>query len=61
MIRSLQNINNGISEPKKNLLYYHKVMQQAGLELANFVRISRMAVPKHLVSNQGKKRSYNYL
>jgi hypothetical protein len=37
-------------------------MQQAGLEeLAYTVRILRMAVPKHLVSNLGKKRSYNYL
>ena len=47
--RNLQNIANGFSEPKKKLLYYLKVMQQAGLEeLANVMKISRMAVHKHL-------------
>jgi predicted ArsR family transcriptional regulator len=40
-----RNITNGFSEPKKKLLYYLKVMQQAGLdELANVMKISRMAV-----------------
>ena len=42
-------IADGFSEPKKKLLYYLKVMQQAGLEeLANVMKISRMAVHKHL-------------
>ena len=46
---NLENISNGFSEPKKKLLYYLKVMQQAGLEeLANVMKISRMAVHKHL-------------
>src|SRR5919107_1480170 len=37
------------SEPKKKLLYYLKVMQQARLEeLAKVMKISRMAVHKHL-------------
>ena len=46
---ALENISNGFSEPKKKLLYYLKVMQQAGLEeLANVMKISRMAVHKHL-------------
>ena len=45
----LENISNGFSEPKKKILYYLKVMQQAGLEeLANVMKISRMAVHKHL-------------
>jgi predicted ArsR family transcriptional regulator len=45
----LENISNGFSEPKKKLLYYLKVMQQARLEeLAKVMKISRMAVHKHL-------------
>ena len=45
----LENIADGFSEPKKKLLYYLKVMQQAGLEeLANVMKVSRMAVHKHL-------------
>jgi predicted ArsR family transcriptional regulator len=45
-----RDIADGFSEPKKKLLYYLKVMQQAGLEeLANVMKISRMAVHKHLV------------
>ena len=44
-----RSIADGFSEPKKKLLYYLKVMQQAGLEeLANVMKISRMAVHKHL-------------
>lgn len=44
-----ENIADGFSEPKKKLLYYLKVMQQAGLEeLANVMKVSRMAVHKHL-------------
>ena len=44
-----RNVADGFSEPKKKLLYYLKVMQQAGLEeLANVMKISRMAVHKHL-------------
>ena len=46
---NLENIANSISEPKKKLLYYLKVMQQAGLEeLAKAMKISRMGVHKHL-------------
>src|ERR687890_345415 len=46
---NLENIAYGFSEPKKKLLYYLKVMQQAGLEeLANVMKVSRMAVHKHL-------------
>ena len=49
MTKSLENITDGFSEPKKKLLYYLKVMQQAGLEeLAKVMKISRMAVHKHL-------------
>jgi predicted ArsR family transcriptional regulator len=44
-----RNITHGFTEPKKKLLYYLKVMQQAELEeLANVMKISRMAVHKHL-------------
>jgi predicted ArsR family transcriptional regulator len=46
---NLENTADGFSEPKKKLLYYLKVMQQAGLEeLANAMKVSRMAVHKHL-------------
>jgi predicted ArsR family transcriptional regulator len=46
---NLENVSNGFSEPKKKLLYYLKVMQQARLEeLAKVMKISRMAVHKHL-------------
>jgi predicted ArsR family transcriptional regulator len=46
---NLENIANSISEPKKKLLYYLKVMHQAGLEeLAKAMKISRMGVHKHL-------------
>ena len=46
---NLENISDKFSEPKKKLLYYLKVMQQAGLEeLANVMKISRMGVHKHL-------------
>ncbi|MCD6037628.1 MAG: putative transcriptional regulator, partial [Nitrososphaeraceae archaeon] len=46
---NLENVADGFSEPKKKLLYYLKVMQQAGLEeLANVMKVSRMAVHKHL-------------
>lgn len=51
--RNLGNIADGFSEPKKKLLYYLKVMHQAGLEdLAAVMKISRMAVHKHLSSLQ---------
>ena len=47
---NLENVSDGFSEPKKKILYYLKVMQQAGLEeLAKVMKISRMAVHKHLV------------
>jgi predicted ArsR family transcriptional regulator len=53
MRHNLENIADGFSEPKKKLLYYLKVMQQAGLaELANVMKISRMAVHKHLAALQ---------
>ena len=45
----LEKVPEGFSEPKKKLLYYLKIMQQAGLEeLANIMKVSRMAVHKHL-------------
>ena len=45
----LESVPEGFSEPKKKLLYYLKIMQQAGLEeLANVMKVSRMAVHKHL-------------
>jgi predicted ArsR family transcriptional regulator len=51
--RNLGSIADGFSEPKKKLLYYLKVMHQAGLEdLAAVMKISRMAVHKHLSSLQ---------
>src|ERR671919_2187346 len=51
--RNLDNIADGFSEPKKKLLYYLKVMHQAGLEdLAAVMKISRMAVHKHLSALQ---------
>jgi len=44
-----ENLKIEFSEPKKKLLYYLKIMQQAGLEeLANVMKVSRMAVHKHL-------------
>jgi predicted ArsR family transcriptional regulator len=47
------NIADRFSEPKKKLLYYLKIMQQAGLEeLADVMKISRMAVHKHLAALQ---------
>src|ERR671921_2489921 len=52
---NLENIADGFSEPKKKLLYYLKVMQQAGLEeLAKVMKVSRMAVHKHLVLLQNR-------
>jgi predicted ArsR family transcriptional regulator len=51
--RNSGNIADGFSEPKKKLLYYLKVMHHAGLEdLAAVMKISRMAVHKHLSSLQ---------
>jgi predicted ArsR family transcriptional regulator len=50
---NLENIAGEFNEPKKKLLYYLKVMQKAGLEeLAAVMKISRMAVHKHLSSLQ---------
>jgi predicted ArsR family transcriptional regulator len=44
-----EDIAEGFSEPKKKLLYYLKIMQQSGLEeLASVMKVSRMAVHKHL-------------
>lgn len=54
-MRNFKNISDEFSEPKKKLLYYLKVMQQAGLEdLAKAMKISRMAVHKHLVILQNR-------
>ena len=51
--RNLESFADGFSAPKKKLLYYLKVMHQAGLEdLAEVMKISRMAVHKHLSSLQ---------
>jgi predicted ArsR family transcriptional regulator len=48
-----ENIAEGFTEPKKKLLYYLKIMQYAGLEeLAKAMKISRMAVHKHLTHLQ---------
>lgn len=43
------------SEPKKKLLWHLKVLHQAGLEdLAKHMKISRMAVHKHLVALESR-------
>jgi predicted ArsR family transcriptional regulator len=43
------------SEPKKNLLWHLKVLHEAGLEdLAKRMKISRMAVHKHLVALESR-------
>ena len=43
-------IADGFSDSKKKILWYIKVMQQAGLEeLSKVLKISRMAVHKHLI------------
>ena len=48
-----RNIADGFSKPKKKLLYYLKVMHEGGLkDLASAMKISRMAVHKHLSSLQ---------
>jgi predicted ArsR family transcriptional regulator len=48
-----ENIVSDYSDPKKKLLYYLKVMQQARLqELAKSMKISKMAVHKHLTQLQ---------
>ena len=48
-----RNIADGFSKQKKKLLYYLKVMHEAGLkDLASAMKISRMAVHKHLSSLQ---------
>jgi predicted ArsR family transcriptional regulator len=55
ILANLENVSDGFSEPKKKILYYLKVMQQAGLEeLAKVMKISRMAVHKHLVLLQNR-------
>ena len=52
-LRNLEDFADGFSAPKKKLLYCLKVMRQAGLEdLAEVMKISRMAVHKHLSSLQ---------
>jgi predicted ArsR family transcriptional regulator len=48
-----ENIVSDYSDPKKKLLYYLKVMQKARLqELAKSMKISKMAVHKHLTQLQ---------
>jgi len=48
-----ENIVSDYSDPKKKLLYYLKVMQHARLqELAKSMKISKMAVHKHLTQLQ---------
>jgi predicted ArsR family transcriptional regulator len=55
ILANLENVSDGFSEPKKKILYYLKVMQQAGLEeLAKVMKVSRMAVHKHLVLLQNR-------
>ena len=52
---NLENITDGFSEPKKKILYYLKVMQYAGLEeLAKVMKVTRMAIHKHLVLLQNR-------
>ena len=53
MATEFQNIASDYSDPKKKVLYYLKVMQQARLqELAKSMKISKMAVHKHLAQLQ---------
>lgn len=53
MATEFQNIISDYSDPKKKVLYYLKVMQQARLqELAKSMKISKMAVHKHLAQLQ---------
>lgn len=53
MATGFENIVSDYSDPKKKLLYYLKVMQQARLqELAKSMKISKMAVHKHLTQLQ---------
>src|SRR5438093_13483961 len=48
-----ENLVSDYSDPKKKLLYYLKVMQKARLpELAKSMKISKMAVHKHLAQLQ---------
>ena len=48
-----ENIVSDYSEPKKKVLYYLKVVEQARLqELAKYMKISKMAVHKHLTQLQ---------
>lgn len=55
LIPKTEDLTGSFGEPKKRLLYYLKVMQQAGLaELAGRMKISRMAVHKHLTVLQNR-------
>jgi DeoR family suf operon transcriptional repressor len=50
-----EDLTGSFGEPKKRLLYYLKIMQQVGLaELAQRMKISRMAVHKHLTVLQNR-------
>jgi predicted ArsR family transcriptional regulator len=55
LIPKTEDLTGSFGEPKKKLLYYLKVMQQVGLaELAERMKISRMAVHKHLTVLQNR-------
>ena len=53
MAIEFENVVSDYSDPKKKVLYYLKVMQKARLqELAKSMKISKMAVHKHLTRLQ---------
>lgn len=53
MNSEFENVQTGYRDPKRKLLYYLKVLQNARLaELADLMKISKMAVHKHLVQLQ---------
>ncbi|MDQ6722950.1 MAG: ArsR family transcriptional regulator [Thermoproteota archaeon] len=47
--KNLKSISDKYSDPKRQILYFLKIMQQAGLQdLSKAMKISRMAIHKHL-------------
>ena len=53
MNSEFENVQTGYRDPKRKLLYYLKVLQNARLaELADLMKISKMAVHKHLAQLQ---------
>ena len=55
LIPKTEDLTGSFGEPKKKLLYYLKIVQQVGLaELAQRMKISRMAVHKHLAVLQNR-------